>query len=243
MPRFSLIAAVPLVFLYLIAGFPQIRSQKNSPPEVKIIAPTTNSTFSWSSLIPYTIHVSDREDGNSEYDEINPTEVVLIVKYLSSSSELKSSLYEESKTDYSSLVQMGRSTCFTCHKAKGKLTGPSFKEIAAKYQNEPNAVEFLTDKVIKGGTLVWSDQKMPPHPDLKLAQVTEMVRWILENNSNPTKNYLVGIEGSIKTMEKPEGAQEENVLVLTAQYTDQGSDKTPYQSKRGQNTLPLKSKK
>ena len=70
-----------------------------------------------------------------------------------------------------------------------------------------------------------------------------MACWILENNSNPTKNYLVGLEGTIKTKEKPVAAQDENVLVLTAQYTDQGSDKKPSKSKRGQNTLPLKSKK
>lgn len=240
MPRFSFTAAVPIVFLYLIIGFPQFQSNDNSPPQVKIIAPTTNSTFSWNSMIPYTIHVSDHEDGDSKYDEINPTEVVLVVKYLTSASKLKSYLAEESNTDYSSLVQMGRSTCFTCHKAKGKLIGPSFERIAAKYRNDPKAIEFLTDKIIKGGSSVWSDQKMPPHPDLKLVQVQEMVHWILENNSSPTKNYLVGIEGTIKTIEKPLSAQEEKVLVLTAQYTDQGLDKGQNKSKQAQNTIILK---
>ena len=86
MPRYSIIGAVPFVFFCFAIGFPQFQTQENKPPVVKIIAPTANSTFTWNSMIPYTIHVSDDEDGDSEYDEINPTEVLMVVEYLKSPS-------------------------------------------------------------------------------------------------------------------------------------------------------------
>ena len=241
MQRFYIIVVVLFVFIYFTIGFSQFQIQENRPPIVKIVAPIDHSTFSWNSIIPYTIHVSDHEDGNSKYDEINPTEVLLVVKYLKDSSEIKSYLISESNIDYSPLVQIGSSTCFNCHRAKETLIGPSFERIAEKYQKNPKTVEILTKKIIEGGTSIWGDAKMPPHPELKVAQVQEMVRWILANNSNFDKNYLTGIEGSIKTKEQPLSAQEKSVLVLTARYTDHGSNNQRQNSKQAQNTLTLKS--
>lgn len=241
MTRFSIIGAVFFACFYFTIGFSQFKIQENKPPVVKIVTPTTNSTFSWNAIIPYAIHVSDAEDGDSEYDEINPSEVLLVGKYLKSSSEIESYLIKESATDYSSLVQMSRSTCFNCHKAKGTLIGPSFERIAAKYRNNPKAIEFLAEKIIKGGVSIWGDAKMPPHPGLEVAQVQKMVSWILENNSDPDKNYFTGIEGAIKTKERPESVKEKSVLVLTAYYTDQGLNKQRQNGKEAQNTLIIKS--
>jgi len=240
MTRFSIMGAAFFAIYYFALGFSQFQMQENRPPVVKIVAPTTNSTFSWSSIIPYAIHVLDNEDGNSEYGEINPTEVLLVGKYLKSSSEIKSYLTKESKIDYSSLVQMSRSTCFNCHRAKGTLIGPSFERISAKYRKNPKAIEILAKKIINGSTSIWSDEIMPPHPELKVAQVQKMAHWILENNSDPDKNYFTGIEGTINTKEKPVSANEKSVLVLTARYTDQGINNQRQNSKEAQNTLIIK---
>lgn len=240
MQRFYIIVVMLFVFFYFTIGFSQFQIQENRPPIVKIVAPKDFNTFCWNGIIPYTIYVSDYEDGNSEYDEINPSEVLIIAKYLKSSSEIKPYLTKESNTDYSSLVEMSRSTCFSCHRAKGKLIGPSFEQIAMEYQKNPKAIEFLTEKIIAGSTSIWGDEKMPPHPDLKVGQVQEMVHWILENSSDSNKNYLTGIEGTIKTKEQPESGHEQSILVLTARYTDHGSNNQLQNSKQGQNTLTLK---
>lgn len=241
MQRFSIIGVVLFVFFYFTIGFSQFQIQENRPPVVKIVTPIAKGTFSWNSIIPYTIHVSDHEDGNSEYDEIIPTEVFLVVKYLKDSSEIKSYLTNESNTDYSPLVQMGSSTCFSCHRAKGTLIGPSFERITEKYQKDPKAVETLAEKIIEGGTSIWGDEKMPPHPDLKVAQVQEMVRWILENSSDSDKNYLTGIEGTIKTIEQPVAGPEKGILVMTASYTDHGSNNQRQNSRQGGESIVLKS--
>jgi len=225
---------------YFLFGFTSY-IQENRPPKIKIIAPFANSTFNWNSIIPYTIHVSDDEDGNSEYDEINPNEVILIVRYLKDSSNLKTYLTNESKKDNSPLVQMGKSTCFSCHKAKGKLIGPSFERIANKYQKDPKAVESLAKKIIAGSTSFWGDEKMPPHPDLSIEQGEKMVHWILENNSDSYKNYLIGIEGALKTKEQPASTNEKGILVLTARYTDHGVNDHWQNRKQAQKTIILTS--
>jgi len=106
MRQYLLIGVFILDCFYLLLGFSSLPIQANSAHEVKISTPSVNSTFSWNSLLPYEILVSDAEDGNSEYDEINPNEVLLAVKYLKDSMKIKSYLNSEANTDYKPLVQM-----------------------------------------------------------------------------------------------------------------------------------------
>ena len=80
---------------------------------------------------------------------------------------------------------------------------------------------------------------MPPHPDLMAGQVRELVRWILENNSDSNRDYLAGLRGSIKTRENVED-KEKGILVMTAIYRDHGSDNQGQSSIQAQNTLILK---
>ncbi len=55
------------------------------------------------------------------------------------------------------------SDCLGCHKLDEKMIGPSYKEVAAKYENTPENVEMLADKILKGSSGVWGDVPMPPH--------------------------------------------------------------------------------
>lgn len=233
------LGCISFACFYFLLGFTS-NNQENRLPKIEIIAPSDNSTFRWNSIIPYSIHVSDYEDGNSDYDEINPNEVILIVEYLKDSTNLKTYLSNESKKDNSPLVQMGKSTCFSCHKAKGKLIGPSFELIANKYQKDPKSIESLANKIIAGSTAIWGDEKMPPHPDLNIKQVEKMVKWILDNNTNHYKNYLTGIEGAVRTIEKPKSNHEKGILIMTASYTDHGVNNHLQTSKQAQKTIVLK---
>ena len=55
------------------------------------------------------------------------------------------------------------SDCLGYHKLDERLIGPSYKEVAAKYENTPENVEMLADKIIKGSSGVWGDVPMPAH--------------------------------------------------------------------------------
>jgi len=56
--------------------------------------------------------------------------------------------------------------CMACHAMDKKLVGPSFKDIAAKYKGQGDAVAKLSDKVRKGGSGVYGPVPMSPNgPD------------------------------------------------------------------------------
>ncbi|MCD9854778.1 cytochrome C [Epilithonimonas sp. JDS] len=55
------------------------------------------------------------------------------------------------------------SDCLGCHKLDEKMIGPSYKEVAEKYENTPENVEMLSEKIIKGSSGVWGDVPMPAH--------------------------------------------------------------------------------
>jgi len=73
--------------------------------------------------------------------------------------------------------------CASCHSVDQKMVGPSFKMIADRYRGKKGVVKILAQKIITGGGGNWTadtgGMAMPPHPNLKLPQSEEVVKWIL----------------------------------------------------------------
>ena len=69
--------------------------------------------------------------------------------------------------------------CMACHAVEKKLVGPSYKDVAAKYAGQPDAVEKLTTKVIKGGSGVWGPIPMPANAQVSADEAKKLVTWIL----------------------------------------------------------------
>lgn len=74
---------------------------------------------------------------------------------------------------------IAKNDCLTCHKEKEKLIGPAYKDVAAKYANDPNAIEGLAEKVMKGGTGVWGQVAMAPHPNLSHDDAVALVKYVM----------------------------------------------------------------
>lgn len=85
-----------------------------------------------------------------------------------------------SNPDYQKGLELvAKSDCLTCHKVSAKLTGPAYKEVAAKYENTDANITTLADKIIKGGQGNWGNIPMTPHPTLSEADAKQMVKYIL----------------------------------------------------------------
>ena len=52
--------------------------------------------------------------------------------------------------------------CMACHATDKKVVGPAFKDIAAKYKGQGDAVAKLSDKVRKGGAGTFGPIPMAP---------------------------------------------------------------------------------
>ncbi|WP_198036675.1 ThuA domain-containing protein [Arenibacter algicola] len=77
------------------------------------------------------------------------------------------------------LTLMEKSDCMACHSMKQKSVGPSFREIALKYKDQPDIVDSLINKVIEGGSGIWGQSPMSAHPQLAKEDVEKMVGYIL----------------------------------------------------------------
>jgi len=69
--------------------------------------------------------------------------------------------------------------CFACHAVDKKLVGPAYKDVAAKYRDDPKAEAKLFEKVKKGGQGVWGQVPMPPNSQVPDADIHSLVKWIL----------------------------------------------------------------
>lgn len=69
--------------------------------------------------------------------------------------------------------------CMACHAVDKKLVGPAYKDVAAKYAGQKDAVDKLSAKVIKGGSGVWGPVPMPANTQVTPDEAKKLVSWIL----------------------------------------------------------------
>ena len=208
-----------LIFIFCNAkNLPAIKKlQQNHAPVVKILSPTNNSSYNTGAQIHYSITVSDKEDGESKYDEIDAKQVLLEVKYFSDASKINTSPI--TNKDAPGLTAIKTSNCFNCHGFDSKVIGPSFNEINKRYKPTPANMALLQKRIKNGSTGVWGKTPMPTHPELNDAQIKDMVQWIMQNVSAPNLHYYIGPEGNFNL---PPGSNKNGAYVLTASYTDHG---------------------
>ena len=72
-----------------------------------------------------------------------------------------------------------KSGCTACHAVDKKLVGPAYKDVAAKYRNDPQAEQKLFQKVKNGGQGVWGQVPMPPNTQVNDADIKKLVAWVL----------------------------------------------------------------
>jgi cytochrome c len=71
-----------------------------------------------------------------------------------------------------------KKNCLSCHMLDQKLVGPAYRDVAAKYAGQDDAVARLARKVQTGGSGVWGAAAMPPNP-VTPEEARELVVWIL----------------------------------------------------------------
>ncbi len=69
--------------------------------------------------------------------------------------------------------------CMACHAVATKLVGPSYKDVAAKYAGQKDAVDKLAGKIIKGGSGVWGPVPMPANAQVNDAEAKKLAAWVM----------------------------------------------------------------
>jgi cytochrome c len=192
-----------------------------APPTVKILSPKAGSNYEENTQVRYEIDVSDAEDGESKFQEINSAEVLLIVRYFSSAEAAESAMSRAIADDPPGLGTLRTSDCLNCHAFDARSIGPSFAEIRKRYAYSQASVDSLSRHILQGTSGAWGSIKMPSHPDLTAEQAAACVTWILKAAADPETNYYAGTEGTFRVTAPPDSkAKDKGMLVLIASYTD-----------------------
>ncbi len=181
----------------------------NDPPTVTLEVNIPSSNLETGAQIPYEIIVSDPQDGESIYEEIPLNEVFLHITYTRENQTL-------SCEELEGLTLVKQYDCFTCHRVKQKLVGPSFNDIAEKYKGTDIDLSL---SLLHGSSGKWSnDAIMPVNPEITSEDAEKMASWIMDTGKRIHQEYFMGTSGIIRVDPAKKGWK----LVLTAKYLDHG---------------------
>jgi len=188
----------------------------NSRPEINIDLSSGNSSFFVAGTpINYKVTVTDA-DGNEDIDQNN---IFVSVDYMEGMDEVNKSLgHQQVSASVTGKALTQGMDCKTCHKENGKSIGPSYLQVAEKYKGSRRALGYLQKKIVEGGSGVWGEVTMPAHPNVTSDESRQIVFYIQSLVDDKAKQKSLPVEGSI--MPKP--SPTDNVMVLTASYTDKG---------------------
>jgi cytochrome c len=69
--------------------------------------------------------------------------------------------------------------CMNCHALDRKLVGPSFRDVARRYAQQPQAQARLAEKIVKGGAGAWGPVPMAANPHVKPEDAQRLAAWVL----------------------------------------------------------------
>jgi cytochrome c len=74
-----------------------------------------------------------------------------------------------------------KARCVACHAVDKKMVGPSYREVAKRYEGQADAPLRLAEKVRSGGSGVWGSVPMLPHGADKISDenLKTAIEWIL----------------------------------------------------------------
>jgi cytochrome c len=217
----------------LLYSFINLKNQQeNQPPVVKIVSPQNNASIDKDVPVTYKISISDKEDGESKFDEINVKEVLLEVRHVTGKSNKKV------QNDQSGLAVIMTSNCINCHGFNSKSIGPSFYEINKRYPLTKSNMDTLVKRIREGSSGIWAGkEKMPSHPELTVAEIKSTVQWIFKNSADPNVSYYIGLEGFFRINAGSKGS-----YILTASYTDHGLKDVPGKRLTGMDVVTIQRK-
>lgn len=204
----------------------------NTAPEVSIDFKGANRTFYFGSeALPYAIQVSDPEDGSSETGAISPEETAVTFDYIPPGFDPIEVAQNQAGAEMLAVDAIARnliegSDCKSCHQYDQASIGPSYEEVAKKYEKSRETIELLVGRIINGSSGIWGEHAMAAHPDLNPADAERMVRYIMSlGEPKPTVEQL-GLAGTLRP-EVPEGEDGTGVFLLRAAYQDKGAGLKP----------------
>jgi len=193
----------------------------NEPPKIKIELSDVNTNYWKNKQIDYKILVSDLEDGSTANGSIDKSKIKVTMNYISEGDDIiLASIGHQQNVVPTGLQLINESDCNACHGIKETVAGPSYQEIASRYNQSDK--QNIIRRIIKGSQGVWGDLMMAAHPQMDIDDVEIIVDYILSLDPDKQSTEInKAIEGTISFDEHVPGA-ETGQYILMASYLDEG---------------------
>jgi cytochrome c len=202
-------------------GEDQIALDLGNEPAQITMSTEQNRQFYWPDTrkFQYQIQVVDKEDGNVAINAAKDNPFVEF-KTLAQTSE-----QGHQQSDLASVGKdlVDANNCMSCHGIDEKKVGPAYKDVAAKYKTDPNALTYLANKIGNGGSGVWGELNMPAFPGLTDESRKALATYVMSLAMEKPKSLPLSGEIALAKFDEknPTGYQ------LSVQYTDQAQGVLP----------------
>jgi len=204
----------------------------NEPPLVKFDINKGNKSFAFpGQAINYDVKVEDKEDGSIDNKKISSSGVSVTFEHIPEGFELNGIIDTLEDFDAKRSIKhiigenlINKNNCNSCHTINTTTIGPSFLQIANKYEAENNAKDYLTEKIVNGGAGVWGEVAMPPHPAISKNEVEIIINYILNTESDNKNVKLLPVSGNYTIDFNKEDDSNGASYVFRASYTDKGGN-------------------
>jgi cytochrome c len=192
----------------------------NALPEVAIQL-SGNQSFYWDhAAVKYAVKITDKEDAKIDrkqvrvYFDYNPQPVRNVA-------QLGHQILNSVETNALGKSLVAGSDCKACHTLDKVSVGPAFVAVAQRYKDNKSAVDQLARKIIDGGGGNWGEHAMSAHPQVSVADASEMVKYILSLTDAKKERVNLPLQGTVSFKEHV-GKKESGQYTLLAAYTDKG---------------------
>lgn len=199
----------------------------NTPPQVSISVEGNATYYFPGSTIKYNVSVEDSEDGSTTAKTIDASKVAFSINFMAQGFDSAQVAKGHQKPAHPGMLLMAESDCKSCHLIDTKSAGPAYLDIAKKYKPQTNAVEVLSDKIIKGGSGVWGNTPMAAHPQITRASASVMVEYILSLANEAPVSTLPLVGNTFFAPAPATGLHPQSAYIFTARYNDGGAGAAP----------------
>lgn len=201
----------------------------NSAPQIEIRIQPEDSFYTLDKTLDYKVVVADVEDGYTENGSISKEDVKVTFTYIPEGEDLiQATIGHQQNVIPEGKILMEATDCRACHAIDEKVNGPSYLEIAERYDEDDR--DYLIDRIRKGGSGVWGESLMSAHPQLELEEIGEIVDYIMSLDPDEQQEVeLLPLEHTIRFSEYL-NSHTGGKFVLMASYLDKGNPDLPNSS-------------
>lgn len=211
----------------------------NDAPELTINVDASEQFYKDNGKVNYEVVVRDNQDGTTADKSIDASKVKVTLDYIPQGKDLvKATMGHQQNSVPKGRLLIDGADCAACHAIDKKVNGPSYMDIAKKYNKKDK--NYLVEKIAKGGSGVWGETLMSAHPQLKAEELSQIVDYILllDEQDKSTQKELP-LKGAVSFIEHI-GKKDNGTYVLIASYLDEGNKNLPDSKLSAQKQITFK---